>query len=76
MQQHWKRWIDQSSGGKQRLHTIVQTIMLRRTKDELQERKILEMPTKTIQLVDVVLDREEMNVYQKVIFLIPKDKTN
>lgn len=41
--------------------------MLRRTKDELQERKLLEMPTKTIELVDVELDRDEMNVYQKVL---------
>ncbi|XP_050095390.1 transcription termination factor 2 isoform X1 [Anopheles aquasalis] len=67
--QHWKRWVDnKSAGGQARLNTIMKSIMLRRTKKQLQDRGSLKtLPTKTIELIEVTLDTDEMNVYQKVL---------
>uniref|UniRef100_A0A182JQY3 Transcription termination factor 2 n=1 Tax=Anopheles christyi TaxID=43041 RepID=A0A182JQY3_9DIPT len=66
---HWKRWIDnKTAGGAMRLNTIMKSIMLRRTKKELQERGALtNLPSKTIELIEVQLEKDEMNVYQKVL---------
>uniref|UniRef100_A0A182J602 Transcription termination factor 2 n=1 Tax=Anopheles atroparvus TaxID=41427 RepID=A0A182J602_ANOAO len=66
---HWKRWIDnKTSGGAMRLNTIMKSIMLRRTKKQLQERgSLTNLPDKTIELIEVQLEKEEMNVYQKVL---------
>ncbi|XP_035791318.1 transcription termination factor 2-like isoform X1 [Anopheles albimanus] len=67
--QHWKRWVDnKSEGGKARLNTIMKSIMLRRTKKQLQDRGSLNtLPTKTIEQIEVTLETDEMNVYQKVL---------
>ncbi|KFB46798.1 AGAP011966-PA-like protein [Anopheles sinensis] len=66
---HWKRWIDnKTAGGAMRLNTIMKSIMLRRTKKQLQERGSLNsLPEKTVELIEVQLEKEEMNVYQKVL---------
>ncbi|XP_075145309.1 transcription termination factor 2-like [Haematobia irritans] len=65
---HWKTWIGKSAGGHQRLHTIMKTLMLRRTKIQLQGRGFLpSLPKKTIEMIEVKLDKEEMNVYQKIL---------
>ncbi|XP_058118533.1 transcription termination factor 2 [Anopheles ziemanni] len=66
---HWKRWIDnKTAGGAMRLNTIMKSIMLRRTKKQLQERGSLNsLPQKTVELIEVQLEKEEMNVYQKVL---------
>lgn len=65
---HWRKWIDKSAGGKQRLNTIMKTLMLRRTKAQLQERGELQsLPRKTIEMIEVNLEKEEMNVYQKIM---------
>uniref|UniRef100_A0A182RKF7 Transcription termination factor 2 n=1 Tax=Anopheles funestus TaxID=62324 RepID=A0A182RKF7_ANOFN len=66
---HWKRWIDnKTAGGAMRLNTIMKSIMLRRTKKELQERGALaNLPSKTIEVIEVQLEKDEMNVYQKVL---------
>ncbi|XP_053680813.1 transcription termination factor 2 [Anopheles nili] len=66
---HWKRWIDnKTSGGAIRLNTITKSILLRRTKKELQERGALNsLPPKTVELIEVQLEKDEMNVYQKVL---------
>ncbi|XP_037954856.1 transcription termination factor 2 [Teleopsis dalmanni] len=66
---HWKRWVDnKSAGGQQRLNTLMRTLLLRRTKVQLQERGILQcLPNKKVELVEVNLDKEEMNVYQRIL---------
>ncbi|XP_050080079.1 transcription termination factor 2 isoform X1 [Anopheles maculipalpis] len=66
---HWKRWIDnKTAGGAMRLNTIMKSIMLRRTKKQLQERGALtSLPNKTIEVIEVELEKDEMNVYQKVL---------
>lgn len=66
---HWKKWIDnKSAGGQQRLNALMKSLMLRRTKAMLQERGTLQcLPEKRIELIEVCLDKEEMNVYQKIM---------
>ncbi|XP_075145312.1 transcription termination factor 2-like [Haematobia irritans] len=65
---HWKKWIDKSAGGQQRLNTIMKSLMLRRTKAQLQDRGELQcLPQKAIELIEVELDKDEMNVYQKIM---------
>ncbi|XP_030374475.1 transcription termination factor 2 [Scaptodrosophila lebanonensis] len=65
----WKKWIDnKSAGGQQRLNTLMKTIMLRRTKAQLQlEGKLDNLPNKEMRLIEVTLDTDEMNVYQKIM---------
>ncbi|OWR45314.1 Transcription termination factor 2 [Danaus plexippus plexippus] len=65
----WKKWIDNKSlGGQERLSTIMRCIMLRRTKQLLQERGQLTcLPERSAHHVDVTLHKDEMNVYQKVL---------
>ncbi|XP_058054690.1 transcription termination factor 2 [Anopheles bellator] len=66
---HWKRWVDnKKADGTMRLNTIMKSIMLRRTKKQLQERGSLNsLPSKSIELIEVELEKDEMNVYQKVL---------
>uniref|UniRef100_A0A0K8VNP8 Transcription termination factor 2 n=1 Tax=Bactrocera latifrons TaxID=174628 RepID=A0A0K8VNP8_BACLA len=66
---HWKKWIDnKSAGGQQRLNALMKSLMLRRTKIMLQERGALQcLPERRIELIEVCLDKEEMNVYQKIM---------
>lgn len=66
---HWKKWIDnKSAGGQQRLNTLMKSLMLRRTKAQLQEKGALEsLPNKETILINVELEKEEMNVYQKIM---------
>uniref|UniRef100_A0A1A9Z4L3 Transcription termination factor 2 n=1 Tax=Glossina pallidipes TaxID=7398 RepID=A0A1A9Z4L3_GLOPL len=65
---HWRKWIDKSAGGQQRLNIIMNTLMLRRTKTQLQELgELSNLPQKHIELIEVELDKEEMNVYQKIM---------
>ncbi|KAL3277454.1 hypothetical protein HHI36_012802 [Cryptolaemus montrouzieri] len=65
----WKRWVsDKNSGGGERLHTVISSLMLRRTKDELMEQgKLTNMPSRKWELVPVVLDEDEMGLYHKVL---------
>lgn len=65
--QHWKRWVVQKgAGGQERLNTILKGLLLRRTKEQLQANNEIEMPEKEEHVIDIFLDKEEMNVYQKV----------
>uniref|UniRef100_A0A1A9Z2L8 Transcription termination factor 2 n=1 Tax=Glossina pallidipes TaxID=7398 RepID=A0A1A9Z2L8_GLOPL len=65
---HWRKWIDKRAGGQQRLNTIMKALMLRRTKTELQELgELSNLPQKHIELIEVELDKDEMNVYQKIM---------
>ncbi|XP_055855562.1 transcription termination factor 2 [Episyrphus balteatus] len=67
---HWKKWIDnKSAGGQQRLNTLMKSLMLRRTKAQLQQLGSLAClperePCKNI---EVILEKDEMNVYQKIM---------
>lgn len=65
----WKRWIDnKSAGGQERLNLLVKSIMLRRTKAQLQlNGKLNSLPKKEVRIVEISLDTDEMNVYQKVM---------
>lgn len=65
----WKRWVDnKNASGHQRLATVMKTLMLRRTKQELQEQGALEsLPTKNFEEVEVKLDSQEQLVYEKVL---------
>lgn len=65
----WKRWVDnKSAAGHQRLATVMKTLMLRRTKQELMAKGNLEsLPSKSIEEVNVKLDPEEQLVYEKIL---------
>ncbi|XP_076670956.1 transcription termination factor lodestar [Andrena cerasifolii] len=65
----WKRWVDnRNAAGRQRLATVMKTLMLRRTKQELQTKGELEsLPEKFIEEVVVKLDSQEQLVYEKVL---------
>ncbi|XP_063231621.1 transcription termination factor 2 [Bacillus rossius redtenbacheri] len=65
----WRRWVDnKNASGLQRLNTVVNSIMLRRTKAQLQEKgSIKNLPEKHNQLIHVRLDDDEFEVYQKVL---------
>ncbi|XP_044739625.1 transcription termination factor 2 [Chrysoperla carnea] len=67
--QIWKKWIDnKSAGGQERLNTVIQSIMLRRTKQQLQDNgTISTLPEKTTELINVKLSKDEMNIYQKIL---------
>ncbi|XP_025263627.1 transcription termination factor 2 isoform X2 [Camponotus floridanus] len=65
----WKRWVDnKNAAGNQRLATVMKSLMLRRTKQELIEKGDLEsLPDKLIEEVIVKLDPQEQLVYEKVL---------
>ncbi|VVD04396.1 unnamed protein product [Leptidea sinapis] len=57
-----------SKGGQERLSTIMRCVMLRRTKQQLQEKGQLDcLPERSTHQCAVTLAKEEMNVYQKVL---------
>ncbi|KAJ9576809.1 hypothetical protein L9F63_006583 [Diploptera punctata] len=64
----WRRWIDnKSAGGLQRLNTVMNSLMLRRTKEQLQTAGSLScLPSKNVYDIPVALDKEEFEVYQKI----------
>ncbi|XP_038108247.1 transcription termination factor 2 isoform X1 [Culex quinquefasciatus] len=66
---HWKKWIDnKTAGGMVRLNTIMKSLMLRRTKQQLKEKGAIQcLPEKNIELIEVQLSKDEMNVYQRVL---------
>ncbi|XP_014612648.1 PREDICTED: transcription termination factor 2-like [Polistes canadensis] len=65
----WKRWVDNKNvSGHQRLATLMKSLMLRRTKQELQAQGALEsLPNKNIKEIEVNLDPQEKLVYEKVL---------
>lgn len=67
--QVWRRWVDnKNDAGKQRLVTIMKTIMLRRTKQELQAKGTLDsLPDKFIDIIEIEMDRDETLPYQKIL---------
>jgi transcription termination factor 2 len=67
----WRRWVDnKSAGGMQRLNTVMNSLMLRRTKEQLQSKGALScLPEKQMYELTVKLDKEEFEVYQTVLNL-------
>ncbi|XP_039493622.1 transcription termination factor 2 [Drosophila santomea] len=65
----WKKWIDnKSAGGQNRLNLLMKSLMLRRTKAQLQsDGKLNSLPNKELRLIEISLEKEEMNVYQTVM---------
>ncbi|KAG6441975.1 hypothetical protein O3G_MSEX002154 [Manduca sexta] len=65
----WKKWIDNKSlGGQERLSTVMRCLLLRRTKQQLQQRGQLScLPERDTHQRHVTLTKQEMNVYQKVL---------
>ncbi|XP_075982962.1 transcription termination factor lodestar [Anticarsia gemmatalis] len=65
----WKKWIDNKSlGGQERMSTIMQCLLLRRTKAQLQQKGQLDcLPQRSAHHKHVTLSQAEMNVYQKVL---------
>ncbi|KAB0804007.1 hypothetical protein PPYR_00977 [Photinus pyralis] len=65
----WKRWVaNKQAGGQDRMNTVMSSLLLRRTKQELQEKKMLNsLPEKSWTLVSVNLDKEETSIYQKIL---------
>ncbi|XP_016938182.4 transcription termination factor 2 [Drosophila suzukii] len=65
----WKKWIDnKSAGGQNRLNLLMKSLMLRRTKAQLQlDGKLNNLPNKELRLMEISLGIEEMNVYQTVM---------
>ncbi|XP_070072159.1 transcription termination factor 2 isoform X2 [Drosophila takahashii] len=65
----WKKWIDnKSAGGQNRLNLLMKSLMLRRTKAQLQsDGKLNNLPNKELRLMEIKLGTEEMNVYQTVM---------
>lgn len=65
----WKRWVDnRDAAGMQRLNTITKSIMLRRTKQGLQENGELSgLTEKSFYNLSVTLDKDEKEAYEKLL---------
>ncbi|GLV32180.1 lodestar [Carabus blaptoides fortunei] len=65
----WKQWVaNKNAGGQDRLNTVMTSIMLRRTKEQLQKEGGLQgLPEKKFELINVTLDSAEKQIYQKVL---------
>ncbi|XP_059607981.1 transcription termination factor 2-like [Phlebotomus argentipes] len=59
---------EMTKSGYARVHTLVNLLLLRRTKQQLQERGILEkLPTKMVKTVEVQLTPDERSLYAKLL---------
>jgi len=67
----WKRWVDnKDAAGKQRLSTIMNAIMLRRTKEGLQTKgELTTLTDKQYHSIHITLDKEEQESYEKLLLL-------
>lgn len=65
----WRRWIaNKNSGGQNRLSAVISSLLLRRTKADLQAAGVLKcLPERKWELITVNLDKQEMDVYHKVL---------
>lgn len=65
----WKRWVDnKTAAGTERLNTVVKSILLRRTKEELKSQgKLTDLSAKQVHNVRVELDEQEFRVYEHVL---------
>lgn len=65
----WRRWIaNKNSGGQNRLSAVISSLLLRRTKADLQAAGVLKcLPERKWELITVTLEKQEMDVYHKVL---------
>ncbi|GLG96545.1 Transcription termination factor 2 [Gryllus bimaculatus] len=65
----WRHWVDnKSSAGIKRLNTVINAIMLRRTKALLQDKgELVSLPKKNLQEIFLQLEKDEFDVYTKVL---------
>lgn len=65
----WRKWVDnRDAAGSQRLSTLTKSLMLRRTKKDLQAKGCLQtLKDKSESLIFVKLDDEELKVYKKML---------
>ncbi|XP_063702465.1 transcription termination factor 2 [Culicoides brevitarsis] len=64
----YKRWLeDKKGGGGPRIHALMKTMLLRRTKEMLRAKDELKLPDKMVHEVEVTLNQNEKNVYSKVL---------
>lgn len=65
----WRKWVDnRDAAGSQRLNTLTKSLMLRRTKKDLQAKGSLQtLKDKSESLIYVKLDDEELKVYKKML---------
>lgn len=67
---YWKRWIEVNKGktSSPRVQTLLKSIMLRRTKQQLMESGEIEsLPEKVYEQINVTMKREERFVYNKLM---------
>lgn len=65
---YWKRYIEVNKGKESspRVQALLQAILLRRTKEQLIANGEMDsLPTKTVTLFDVTMNREERKIYNK-----------
>ncbi|GAB0094966.1 Transcription termination factor 2 [Sergentomyia squamirostris] len=69
--EYWNLFVGKKNaekGGIARVHAILKIIMLRRTKQQLQEKGILQsMPEREVKIVTVTLSNDEQILYQKFL---------
>lgn len=65
----WRRWItNKNTGGQNRLSAVISSLLLRRTKADLLAAGTLKcLPERKWELISVNLDKQEMNIYHKVL---------
>lgn len=65
----YKQWLSGTNEGcQQRLQSLIQPMLLRRTKEQLQEKGMLNsLRAKEYRNITVELETDEMNVYQKIL---------
>lgn len=65
----WRRWIsNKNSGGQNRLSAVMSSLLLRRTKADLLAAGSLKcLPERKWQLITINLDKQEMDIYHKVL---------
>jgi transcription termination factor 2 len=67
---YWRTWIETKRGSSPRLQALLKSILLRRTKQQLQESgEIKSLPEKHIEQIKVSLNGEERAVYNRIMVL-------
>ncbi|KAL7034574.1 hypothetical protein ACKWTF_008009 [Chironomus riparius] len=65
---YWRTWIETKKGSSPRLQTLLKSILLRRTKQQLMESgEVQSLPEKQYEEFQVALNREERSVYNRIL---------
>ncbi|XP_046397979.1 transcription termination factor 2-like [Ischnura elegans] len=67
----WRRWVDnKTAAGAQRLNMLMKSLMLRRTKEQLQSAGSLNsLPERQLHQIKIELEPEEQAVYDQILIL-------